>query len=162
MIQRYNEYCVTPNNYKIFEIQGDNHKIGDHFFDHSCDETTEDYFNRVDSVLNEYKPFYLREYQSTEYVRLITAHVNDIKVIRFTQEVLDLLKRESSLFSWGDYLVRTLPRDLCFFSDHKPVFICETMDEESYFYADNDDFLKELGVKYCESNLPEFDLSMDY
>lgn len=162
LIQRYNKCFVTPKNHKIFEIEGDNHKIGDHFFDHSLDEETEDYFNRVDPILKEYEPFYLREYQSTEYVRLTTANVNDIKVIQFTQEVLDLLKREYSLFSWGNYLVRTLPRDLCFFSDHKLVFMCETMEEQSFFYADNDDFLKDLGVAYFESDSPKLDLSISY
>ena len=32
--------------------------------------------------------------------------------------------------------------------------MCETMEEQSFFYADNDDFLKELGVAYFESDMP--------
>ena len=161
-IQRYNEYSVTPNNYKIFEIENKRYNIGDHFFDHSYDEETFDYFHRLETVLKTYEPFYLREYQSTEYVRLITAHINDIKVIKFTPEVLALLKREYSLFSWGDYRSRTLPRDLSFFSDHKLVFTCNTMDEESYFYDDSDEMLKTLLINYCESDLPEMNITMDY
>lgn len=116
----------------------------------------EEYKEHIAWRLDEFKPFVLKEYTSTDYFGSFREYYSKIYLMPLNDKILGQLMATEGLYSWK---YPDMPEDLCLFSKGKCWLKSIAHEKICWIYTDSEvekDILKKvIGLKFTETDDPD-------
>ncbi len=111
-----------------------------------------EYKENISNTLEQFEPFYLKEYIDFKYFDTIQGYDAEIKIVKIDESLDFILTAISGLYDW---VYPEKPEDLCFFSKGKCFLKSIAHEKTCFIYTDDEwekKMLRKLGLKFIDYN----------
>lgn len=142
-IQNNFQTYINEKNIKFFSIPN--------FKDYKNKEDCEEFIKhkrKVEKYITPFRRFFIKEFEDVEYAGGLYVNKMEIKVIKFDEALLKVLKNTEGLYDWK---YPNMPEDLCFYNEDKCILRSVAHENLCFIFADDDEIIhkiKEIGFDF--------------